>query len=384
MLISTNWLQRYFKNDLPRADEIAGVLNSHAFEVEGIEEKNDDNTLDVKVLPDRACYALCHKGIASEIGAIKHLKLKKQTIVKYKDSPKVKIEIKVSEPNLCRRYIGRVVQNVQIGIAPKWIRNFLENIGERSINGIVDVANFIMFDIGQPLHAFDADKIKGAIDVRLAKVGEKIITLDGKEVEELKKNVLEMLIEKRLILDEGRRLEIKIEDAGIRGIIEAIKKDVSEDDRTVDVVGRNEDLKKWEEDFEKNLLIRTIVDKVISPYIEVTEKEAMDYYKEHAKEFERDEEFRAFQITVGTEEEAVKLLDLIKKGEEFRELAAKHSLSPDKEDGGDLGFFMRGEMPESFEEAVLLLSSEQERYEAIFTKTSVAFLGSGGNFENHS
>ena len=182
------------------------------------------------------------------------------------------------------------------------------------------------------------------------------MVMNREEVEELKKNVLEMLIEKRLILDEGMRLGIKIEDAGITETIEAIKKDVSGDDQTVDVVGRDEDLKKWEEDFEKNLLIRTIVDKVISPDIEVTEKEASDYYREHAEEFERDEEFRAFQITVNTEEEAVKLLDLIKKGEAFRELAAKHSLSPDKEDGGDLGFFMRGEMPESFEEAVSSIS----------------------------
>ncbi len=188
------------------------------------------------------------------------------------------------------------------------------------------------------------------------KGGEKINGNDREEVEELKKNVLEMLIEKRLILDEGRRLGIKIEDAGITNTIEAIKKDVSGDDRTVDVVGRDVELKKWEEDFEKNLLIRTIVDKVISPDIEVTEKEAADYYREHAEEFERDEEFRAFQITVNTEEEAVKLLDLIKKGQEFRELAVKHSLSPDKEDGGDLGFFMRGEMPESFEEAVSAIS----------------------------
>ena len=186
--------------------------------------------------------------------------------------------------------------------------------------------------------------------------GKKINGNDREEVEELKKNVLEMLIEKRLILDEGRKLGIKIEDAGITDTIEAIKKDVSEDDQTVDVVGENEDVEKWEEDFEKNLLIRTIVDKVISPDTEVTEKEAADYYREHAGEFERDEEYRALQITVNTEEEAVKILDLIKKGEAFRELAARHSLSPDKEDGGDLGFFMRGEMPESFEEAVSSIS----------------------------
>ncbi|MEE8424112.1 MAG: peptidylprolyl isomerase, partial [Thermodesulfobacteriota bacterium] len=188
------------------------------------------------------------------------------------------------------------------------------------------------------------------------KGGEKISGNNREEVEELKKNVLEILIEKRLILDEGRRLGIKIEDAEIKETIEAIKRDVSGDDWIVDVVGRDEELKKWGEDFEKNLLVRTIIDKVISPDIEVTEKEAADYYKEHAEEFERDEEFRAFQITVNTEEEAVKLLGLIKKGEEFRELAAKHSLSPDKEDGGDLGFFVRGEMPESFEAAVSSIS----------------------------
>ena len=202
------------------------------------------------------------------------------------------------------------------------------------------------------------------------KSGEKITENNREEIEELKQNVLEILIEKQLILDEGRRLGIEIEDAGIKETIEAIKRDVSRDDPTMDMVGKNEVFKKWEEDFEKNLLIRTIVDKVISPNIEVTEDEASDYYKEHAEEFARDEEFRALQITVRTEEEAIQLLELIKKGEDFRELAEQHSLSPDKEDGGDLGFFMRGEMPESFEEAV---SSIAEGEVSIVVKSPYGF-----------
>lgn len=191
------------------------------------------------------------------------------------------------------------------------------------------------------------------------KSGERISGNNREEIEELKRNVLGILIEKQLILDEGRRLGIEIEDAGIKETIEAIKKDVSRDDPTMDMVGKNEAFKKWEEDFEKNLLIRIIVESVISPNVEVTEDEAADYYKEHAEEFARDEEIRALQITIRTEEEAVQLLDLIKKGEDFRELAEQHSLSPDKEDGGDLGFFMRGEMPESFEEAVFSLSEDE-------------------------
>ncbi|MEI6280705.1 MAG: phenylalanine--tRNA ligase subunit beta, partial [bacterium] len=82
----------------------------------------------------------------------------------------------------CRRYIGRIIRNVKIGPSPEWMVNHLESVGQRSINNIVDAANIVMFDCGQPTHAFDLDKINGGIIVREAKDGEEMTTLDNKGV----------------------------------------------------------------------------------------------------------------------------------------------------------------------------------------------------------
>ncbi len=78
--------------------------------------------------------------------------------------------------------MGRIVENVKVGSSPEWVVKHLESIGQRSINNVVDAANIVMFDCGQPIHAFDMDKMKGGIIVRDAKDGEKVTTLDGKEI----------------------------------------------------------------------------------------------------------------------------------------------------------------------------------------------------------
>src|SRR5207248_8928817 len=75
---------------------------------------------------------------------------------------------------------ARRIENIKVGPSPDWLRARLESVGLRSINNIVDITNFVMLEIGQPLHAFDADKLTGAINVRLAKAGEKFLALDGK------------------------------------------------------------------------------------------------------------------------------------------------------------------------------------------------------------
>src|SRR3989338_3342570 len=183
MLTSLKWLQTYFEQKLPEASRIADLLNFRAFEIDDIKAWDTDEILDVKVLADRACYALSHRGVAGEISVAGNIQQKvvKTKIVKEEIEKKPEIEIK--KPALCPRYIGRRVENVKIGKSPEWLIERLESIGERSINNIVDAANFVMFDIGQPLHAFDADKIKGAIEVRLAKKGEKMTTLDNRETE---------------------------------------------------------------------------------------------------------------------------------------------------------------------------------------------------------
>jgi phenylalanyl-tRNA synthetase beta chain len=182
MKVTLNWLQTYFDEKLPEVEKVTELLNFRAFEVEGIESSGDDKILDVKILADRACYALCHRGVAGEIGAAVGMKHIIRNIEHIREEIKGIPEIDIKKPALCARYIGRRVESVKVGKSPNWLRERLEAIGERSINNIVDVANFVMFDIGQPLHAFDANKVKGTIQIRLAKRGEKITTLDNQEI----------------------------------------------------------------------------------------------------------------------------------------------------------------------------------------------------------
>ncbi|MFA6552142.1 MAG: phenylalanine--tRNA ligase subunit beta [Candidatus Paceibacterota bacterium] len=205
MLISYNLLKTYFDKEIPAPDRLAELFTFHSFEVDKVSEKNGGTLFDLKVLPDRAHYCLCHKGIAGELSAITGIPLQKHEYQNLKISKVKELSVKIEEPNLCRRYIGRRVENIKVYASPKWLKDFIEVLGGRSINNIVDATNFIMTDVGQPLHAFDADKVRGGITVRLAKAGEKITTLDGKNV---------VLDEKCLVIaDEEGPLAI----AGIKG-----------------------------------------------------------------------------------------------------------------------------------------------------------------------
>jgi phenylalanyl-tRNA synthetase beta chain len=181
MKISHNWLQNYFEEELPEIEKISEGIIFHSFEVESIEKVENDTVFDIKVLPDRAHDCLSHWGIAKEISAIFNLKIKEKNYKIFEPKP-TKLEIKI-EDNKCLRYMGRVVKNIKVEESPKWLKEKLNAIGQKSINNIVDAANFIMFDLGQPIHCFDLDKLESQkIIIRNAKNGEKMTTLDKKEI----------------------------------------------------------------------------------------------------------------------------------------------------------------------------------------------------------
>ncbi len=184
MKVSYDWLQTYFEKPLPSAADIAQALIGHAFEVEDLETVGSDAVMDIKVLPDRAHDCLSHFGIAKEIAAIMNLATPSEPVLANFTSADTKKTISVSivDDKLCRRYIGRVVEGVTVGPSPDWLKARLEAVGQRSINNIVDATNFVLLDIGQPLHAFDADKVKGDIIVRPAQDGETIVTLDNRDI----------------------------------------------------------------------------------------------------------------------------------------------------------------------------------------------------------
>ena len=182
MNISYNWLKWYIP-EAPDANKLADVFNYHLCEVESLEKKSDgDIIFDIKILPNRAHDLLSHQGIAHELASFLNINFVDPT-PKYKipesKPTSFKIEIKTGK---CRRYSGRIIRGIKIGPSPEWVVQHLESVGQRSINNIVDAANIVMFDCGQPVHAFDLDKLNGNIVVREAKGGEEMTTLDNKEV----------------------------------------------------------------------------------------------------------------------------------------------------------------------------------------------------------
>lgn len=185
MKISYNWLQTYIKEPLPEPKALAEKIIFGAFEVENADDLeklgNGDVIMDIKVLPDRAHDCLSHYGVAREVAGLLGLTL---IPIDFRSHMSVEGDIKVSiETDLCRRYIARKIVNVAVGPSPEWLVTRLESIGQRSINNIVDATNYIMYSYGQPIHAFDYDKItNGKIIVRPANEGEQITTLDGKLV----------------------------------------------------------------------------------------------------------------------------------------------------------------------------------------------------------
>jgi phenylalanyl-tRNA synthetase beta chain len=136
-----------------------------------------DTILDVEITPNRGDL-LSHFGLAREIAALTGKKLKLMP-----REPKIDIKksgVTISATRECPFFSARNIDNVKVGPSPQWLRAKVESVGIRSINNIVDISNFVMLELGQPTHAFDADKLKGGINVRLARNREKFLALDGK------------------------------------------------------------------------------------------------------------------------------------------------------------------------------------------------------------
>jgi phenylalanyl-tRNA synthetase beta chain len=178
MKVSYIWLQEHIEEKLPTPEALADAITFHAFEVEGMEERGKDTIFDINVLPDRAGDCLSHHGVAREISGLLGLTLKQASY----ELPTEELSLPVELRNeLCRRYIAVKIDGVNVKASPSWLKEKLESLGIRSINNVVDAANYVMLDSGQPIHAFDASKIDGGIVVRQANEGESIITLSDEE-----------------------------------------------------------------------------------------------------------------------------------------------------------------------------------------------------------
>ncbi|MCA1608632.1 MAG: phenylalanine--tRNA ligase subunit beta, partial [Acidobacteria bacterium] len=186
MNISYNWLKDIIDIGVP-AETLAENLTRVGLAVEGVNRMADDAILDIDLTSNRP-DCLSHLGIAREVAAItgKHLRATMQPTGAAVEPPVPAVlaydVVKVDDPNLCHRFTARIIKNVKVGPSPEWLVRRLEAIGERSINNVADITNYVMLELGQPMHAFDLDKLSGnRIVVRRARGGEKIKTLDEVE-----------------------------------------------------------------------------------------------------------------------------------------------------------------------------------------------------------
>jgi len=204
MKISYNWLKYYIphlstklETGVPLADALRDIFTYHLCEVGSLEilpslwegpGMGQDTIFDLNILPNRAHDLLSHQGIARELASQLGLgfndsaTMYKTPIIHPAPQDANSLEIGVQTPS-CRRYMGRIIRNIKVEPSPKWIVERLESIGQKSINNIVDVTNLVMFDCGQPCHAFDLDKLTNShIIIRNANEKESLTTLTGQKV----------------------------------------------------------------------------------------------------------------------------------------------------------------------------------------------------------
>jgi phenylalanyl-tRNA synthetase beta chain len=177
-----NWLKEFVDVTAP-ASELRSRLSLAGVAIDSLEETLAGPVLDAEITANRP-DCLGHYGVAREVAAIYRLQTKplqpklKESAEKVSAAARVEIET----PELCRRYTARVLRGVKVTPSPDWLRKRLEAIGHHSINNVVDVTNYVQFELGQPMHAFDLEKLaEKRIIVRRARQGEKIKTLDNAE-----------------------------------------------------------------------------------------------------------------------------------------------------------------------------------------------------------
>ncbi len=182
------------------------------------------------------------------------------------------------------------------------------------------------------------------------------------EIPALKRRVLDQLIEKRLKLQEARRLGLTVTDEELN---QRIKETMGSYPKSEFITFLNKErttFEEWKNGVRENILLEKLITSQVYLPIKVSEREITAYYREHQDQFREPKKFRIRQILLESQGEAEEILKALGKGEKFEELARKRSLSPDKESGGDMGYFSTEEMLAEWAEAVGKLSPGEVSY----------------------
>jgi peptidyl-prolyl cis-trans isomerase C len=185
--------------------------------------------------------------------------------------------------------------------------------------------------------AFMDVEIKGSLDE------------NSDSVKELKRNLLNQLIEQHLFLEEAGRMKLDVSPEELSQAVERIKGDYASGEFETMLQSRQTTFEEWRERLRQEILSQKVINQSVPENIQITDEEIQAHYKEHPGDFVQPEEVRARQIVVANVETANAIREQAMQGADFAALAKAHSLSPDKAQGGDLGFFARGDMPEEFD-----------------------------------
>lgn len=196
-------------SELGISDDHNGIIELPADAPKGVDIREYlqlyDHTIDISVTPNRAdCLGLI--GIARDVAVLNRLPLNVPSIDAVPATVSDRLPIQVEAPSACPRYLGRVIKGIDVSVAsPLWLKEKLRRCGIRSVDAVVDITNYVLLELGQPMHAFDRDRIEGGIVVRMAREQEALTLLDGSEVK-LSSNTL-------VIADQNKALAM----AGIFG-----------------------------------------------------------------------------------------------------------------------------------------------------------------------
>ncbi len=219
MKVVHSWLKDYLGDALPTPEKVEELLTFHSFEIDGVEEVEGETVIDISVLPNRASDCLCHRGVARELASLLAVPLVHDPL---STKPELvttdKISIEIEDAAQCPRFSAALITGIEVKDSPQWLQKRLNTLGVRSINNIVDATNYVMYALGEPTHAYDADlfaQVEGKwhFVIRNAKPGETVSLLaeGGKEED----RIVELTGTELLIVDGATDTPIGL--AGVKG-----------------------------------------------------------------------------------------------------------------------------------------------------------------------